>query len=370
MGITMKCRLLAGMAILSLSSLTGSAAPENHAPGSRYAILTSLPGPDGMWDYAAVGSANHRLYLAQTEHVSILDLGGSGAWTRIREPGATWHGVLPLESRGLLLATNGQAHAVMLFDERSGKSVATISTDPGHPSKLTGKMALFARLADPDALAADPKSGLIAAVNGGSGEVVFVDVDQKAAVGRVQVGGKLEFAVADGKGSLFVNVQTAHEVAVIDTRAFKVTRRIPMAGCVEPKGLAYDPGTDLLISGCDNGIAKFIIAHTGQPVVSLKIGRGADAVMIDSGRHRAFIASGTDAVLSIFDIEDPKHIALLQTLPTESGARLGAVDVQTGLLYLPSGQLGPPVAPRPWPSVQPGSFHVLVIGSNEPPRGH
>jgi DNA-binding beta-propeller fold protein YncE len=361
---TMKYRLLLGAAVLSLSAVAGDAATGNVAVGNRYAILASLPGPDGMWDDAAV--SNHRLYLTQTENISILDLGGSAAWTQIHLPAATWHDVAPLESRGLLLATNGQAHAVMMFDARSNAAVATVLTNPGHRSALTGKMALFAGLADPDALVADAKSGLVAAVNGGSGEVVFVDVDRKAVVGRAQVGGKLEFAVADGKGSLYVNVQNAHEIAVIDTLKFEVTRRIPMARCVEPKGLAYNPGTDLLIAGCDNGIAKFIIAQTGQTLASLRIGRGADAVMIDGGRHRAFVVGGDDGLLSIFDIEDPKHIALLQTLSTEKGTRLGAVDAQTGLLYLPSGKLGPPIAPRPWPSVLPGTFHVLVVGLSRP----
>ena len=364
----MKCRLLAGAVFVFLWASAGAAATSNAGVGDRYAILASLPGPDGMWDYAAVGSAERRLYLAQTENISILELGGSGSWAQIRVPGATWHGVALLESRGLLLATNGQAHALMIFDARSRETIATVLTDPGPRSALTGTMALFAGLADPDALVADPKSGLVAAVNGGSGEVVFVDVDRRAAVGRAQVGGKLEFAVADGKGSVYVNVQTAHQIAVIDTRDFKVTRRIPMAGCVEPKGLAYDPGTGLLISACDNGIAEFIAAQTGQPLVSLKIGRGADAVMLDGIRHRAFVAAGGDAMLSIFDIKDLKHIALLQTLSTEYGTRLGAVDPQTGLLYLPSGKLGPPIAPRPWPSVLPGSFHILVVGLNGPSR--
>jgi hypothetical protein len=369
MGLTMKGWLPLGAAVLSLSAFAGDAATGNGAVGNGYGILATLPGPDGMWDDATV--SNHRLYLTQTENISILDLGApaagaAAAWTQIHVPGATWHGVVPLEPRGLLLATNGQAHAVMMFDARTNEAVATVLTNPGHPSALTGKMALFAGLADPDALVADPKSGLVAAVNGGSGEVVFVDVDRKAVVGRARVGGKLEFAVADGKGNLYVNVQTAHAIAVIDTLSFKVTRRLPMPGCVEPKGLAYDAGTDLLISGCDNGIAKFIMAQTGRPLASLKIGRGADAVMIDGGRHRAFIAGGDDAVLSIFNIEDPKHIALLQMLPTEKGTRLGAVDAQTGLLYLPSGKLGPPIAPRPWPSVLPGSFHVLVVGLSQP----
>jgi DNA-binding beta-propeller fold protein YncE len=392
MKFTMKCRWSLGAVLLSLSAVASGAAIEkvvvgngtagngaavngaagNGAAGSGYGILAKIPGPDGMWDYATI--SEHRLYLAQTDNISILDLGATTAgapapaWTQIHVPGATWHGVLPLESRGLLLATNGQAHAVVMFDARTHDTVATVSTHPGRPSALTGKMALFAGLADPDALVADPKSGLVAAVNGGSGEVVFVDVDRKAVVGRARVGGKLEFAVADGKGSLYLNVQNAHSIAVIDTHTFTVTRRMTLAGCVEPKGLAYDSGTDLLISGCNNGIAKFIIAQTGQRLASMKVGAGSDAVMIDGGRHRAFVASGDDAVLSIFDIGDPRHIALLQTLSTEPGVRLGAVDAQTGILYLPSGTLGPPIAPRPWPSVLPGTFHVLVVGLNHPPQ--
>ncbi len=336
------------------------------AAGGAYSITASIPGPDGMWDYAAVGTADNRLYLAQGEHISMLDLGGSGTWTRIDLPGAMWHGAVPLDSRSLVLATNGQTHALTLFDSKSLALLGEIHTGSGTNSALSGRLAQFAVLADPDALLVEPKSGLVAAVNGRSGEVAFVDLDRAAVVGRAPVGGKLEFAVADGKGSLYVNVQTAHEIAVIDALAFRVRRRIPMTGCVEPKGLAYDPRTDLLISGCDNGIAKFILAGTGQLLASLKIGRGADAVMMDSARHRAFIASGNDAVLNIFDIQDPKRIALLQTLPTELGTRLGAIDSRTGLLYLPSGEMAPPIAPRPWPSVRPGTFHVLVVDSSQP----
>ncbi|MEP6883219.1 MAG: hypothetical protein ABJC66_00585 [Gammaproteobacteria bacterium] len=331
--------------------------------GERYAIVNSIAGPDGMWDYAAVGFAERRLYLAQSENISILQLATPEEWTRIDIAGAMWHGVVPLESRGLILATNGDAHAVAIFDSKTRAFKGMISTSPGHQSKLSGKMARFAVLADPDALVVEPKSGLVAAVNGGSGEIVFADIDQKAVVGRVHVGGKLEFAVADGRGRLYVNVQTTHEIAVIDVPALKVVQRIPMAGCVEPKGLAYDVGTDLLISACDNGIAKFIVAQSSHLAASLEIGRGADAVMLDSVRHRAFIASGNDALLSVFNIRDPQHIALLQTLVTQKGTRLGAVDPQTGLLYLPSAKLGLPIAPHPWPSAVPGSFHVLVVGA-------
>lgn len=340
-----------------------------HEPGERYSIVRRIPGPDGMWDYAAVSSDEHRLYLAQGEHISILDLeaSGSDAWSKLDAAGAMWHGVIPLETRGVILGANGQAHTLTAFDARTLQIVSSVSTSSGPRSLHTGKMAEFAVLADPDALVVEPKSGWIAAVNGGSGEVVLVDLDRQAVVGRVQVGGKLEFAVADGRGKLYVNVQTAHEIAVINVSTLKIERRIPLAGCTEPKGLAYDAATDLLISGCDNGIAKFVVAKTGTIVASRKIGRGADAVLIDQYRHRAFVPSGEDATLSIFDIRDSRHISAVQTLPTEKGARLGAVDAKTGRLYLPTATLGPPIPPRPWPSAVKGTFHVLVVSSSGEP---
>lgn len=343
--------------------------PAGHAveaihPHGRYSIVETIPGPDGMWDYATVSPDQNRLYLAQSEHISVLDLAGNHAWTRFGIAGAMWHGVVPVEARRLLVATNGRAHTLTLFDARTHAVIGVITTSSGPQSALSGRMAKFAALADPDAVVVDPKTGLAATVNGGSGEVAFVDLGRKAVVGRVVVGGKLEFAVADGDGRLYVNVQTAHEIAVIDIPTLKVVRRIPLAGCVEPKGLAYDPETDLLISGCDNGVAKFVLAKSGKVIASREIGRGADAVVIDSQRHRAFVPSGNDATLSIFDIRIPRHIVLLQNLATEKGTRLGAVDVHTGLLYLPSATLGPPVAPLPWPSAVPGTFHVLVVGNS------
>ncbi|HEY0747918.1 MAG TPA: hypothetical protein VGD63_14555 [Steroidobacteraceae bacterium] len=331
-----------------------------HSPDRLYSIVASIPGPDGMWDYAAVSSQEQRLYLAQGEYISILDLAAQ-SWARTGLPGAMWHGVAPLESRGLVLGTNGQAHALTLFDAKSRAAVSSITTSSGTKSALFGKLAKFAVLADPDALVIEPKTGLAAAVNGGSGEVVFVDLDKQTVVGRVMVGGKLEFAVTDGRGRLYVNVQTAHEIAVIDVPTFKLVRRIPLSGCTEPKGLAYDAKLDLLISGCDNGVAKFILAEKAEVVGTLAVGRSSDAVLVDEQRHRAFVPSGDDATLSIFDIHDPHRVVLMQTLRTEKGARLGAVDPQTGRVYLPSAKLGHPIPPRPWPSATPGSFHVLVI---------
>jgi DNA-binding beta-propeller fold protein YncE len=359
---------LALIAATLLSSLVPAAAADTRPDGGEYAIVGRVDGPDGMWDDAAVDATGRRLYLAQTGQISMLNLADGRTWSRVGLPSAMWHGVVPLEDRGLFIGANGQSHAVTVFDAANLALVKAIPVSTGPKSALSGRLADFAVLADPDALVIEPHTGLIAAVNGGSGEIALVDVAKGEISGRIQVGGKLEFAVADGHGRLYVNVQTAHEIAVVDVAGRRVVRRLSMRGCVEPKGLAYDRSTDLLVSGCDNGIAKFIIAHSGREVASLKTGNGADAVIIDEQRHRAFVPSPADGMLRVFDIKNPAHIRLVQTLATEPGVRLGALDPATGRLYLPAARLGPPVAPYPWPSMIPGTFHILVVAPTEAAR--
>jgi hypothetical protein len=44
------------------------------------------------------------------------------------------------------------------------------------------------------------------------------------------------------------------------------------------------------------------------------------------------------------------------------GARTVALDERTGRLYLPTAKYGPPATPGGRPTVEPGSFQVLVVG--------
>jgi hypothetical protein len=43
---------------------------------------------------------------------------------------------------------------------------------------------------------------------------------------------------------------------------------------------------------------------------------------------------------------------------------LGAVDIGSGRLYLPSAKFGPPKPPIPYPAVVPGTFEFLVVSPN------
>jgi hypothetical protein len=115
------------------------------------------------------------------------------------------------------------------------------------------------------------------------------------------------------------------------------------------------------MAACDNGFFKVIAADRGQLLASIAIGSGADAVMWDGRRRHALIASGDSGTLSVIAVRSASDIALVQTLPTPIGTRLGAVDTGSGILYLPTAKFGPPKTPIPYPSVVPGSFEILMV---------
>jgi hypothetical protein len=58
---------------------------------------------------------------------------------------------------------------------------------------------------------------------------------------------------------------------------------------------------------------------------------------------------------------------VVQNLATERGARTMTLDPKTHRIYLVTAKFGPPPAPtaaqpRPWPTVLPDTFVVLVAG--------
>jgi DNA-binding beta-propeller fold protein YncE len=324
------------------------------AAGAGYSIAGHIAGGSGgAWDYAVVDPASGKLYLAQSG-ITSLDLK-----SRVVVPGLIHanmsHGVTVLDA-GRLAVDDSAAKEVIVFDS-SGKILATISTAAENP--VSGMHAL-------DALVFEPRSGLLVAVNGESGLLLLIDPMQARVIGTVAVAGHPEFAVADGGGRVFININRAKrsEVAGIDIPARRVVKHYPLPGCEGATGLAYDASEHLLMAVCDSGVFKVLNADSGKIVAGIDVGGGADAVMWDSKRRTAFVASGDSGTLSVISLRSASDISLLQVIPTQKGTRLGAIDVSTGILYLPTAKFGPPKPPIPYPAVVPGSFEFLMIAPN------
>jgi hypothetical protein len=311
-------------------------------PQVHYHVSNRISGPDGLWDYASVDEQSRRLLVGRQGGVLALELDKPGAAAQLFASPVV-HQVLPI-GNGRLLATTGESNSLAILQDRPPTLIARVA--------VTGS--------DPDSVAYDRKTALAVTFNRGSRDVTLIDPVKAGVVGSFPLPGAPEFSVADGNGIVYVNIADKAQIAVLDLALRKVVREIPLTDCQEPTGLALDPKTHLLLSACGNGVAKFVTVE-GRDVATLRIGKAPDAAFIDARRRLAFIPSGGNGTLAVISIADPEKISLVQTLKTQPGTRTGAVDSQTGFVYLPAGRLTPPVAPAKWPSVAPGSFAIIVV---------
>lgn len=61
--------------------------------------------------------------------------------------------------------------------------------------------------------------------NGRSADATAFDAATGAGAGTIPLGGKPEFAVADGKGRVYVNVEDTSEIVSLDSKSLQVKSR-------------------------------------------------------------------------------------------------------------------------------------------------
>ena len=330
------------ISLLLSAALFAFAAPTRAADTPSYRIVDRIKVPDGSFDYANYDPATGRIYMARTDSTTVIDA-KTGKVSQLKSA-VRGHMALPIPGTSLILLPQRQG-VIRIVDAANDTVVAEI---------LAGT--------NPDGAVYDPASKLVFVMNHDSGDSTVVDPATKKSVATIEVGGELEFPVADGAGKVFVNDEAAGEIAVIDVKTRKATGRYKLAGCMAPTGMAYIPESKLLISTCENEMTKVLQADTGKEVASLKTSAGPDAVIYDARRKLVFIPAGDAGVLDVVSVADPAHIAIVQHVTTQKGTRTGAVDPTTGKVYLMAFKTDPKPAAGGRAARLPGSFEVLVVG--------
>jgi hypothetical protein len=337
---------LAGTAL----ALLAAAAPCAAQAQQPYHVAKQITlGGEGGWDYLIADGAAHRLYVSHATRVEVVDLVRDTAIGFIANtPGV--HGIAPAPDLGRGFTSNGRDSTVTIFD------LATLAT--------IGTVNVGAR--NPDAIVYDPVSRRVFTMNGGSGNATAIDAATGAVAGMVALNGRPEFAVSDGRGRIYVNLEDSSAIVAFNARTLQVEGRWPLAPCQEPSGLAMDRQHRRLFSVCGNGLMAVMDADNGRVVTTLPIGRGVDAAAFDPGTLLAFASCGADSVLTVVHEDDPGHFSVVGSVPTRRGARTMTLDPTTHRLFLSTAEFGPtpaptPERPRPRPSIVPGSFMVLVL---------
>ncbi len=329
---------LVTLAIAALAlPLLADAAPPLHEH-ARFAL-----GGDGGWDYLTVDAAARRMYVARANRVMVID---ADAGTLLGEvPGLDGaHGVVPVAAQASGYATSGKTGELVAF--RLQDRVVTGRVHVGE---------------NPDALLWEPLSQRLLVFNGKSQDVAVVDPVALAVEQTLTLGGKPEFAVSDGAGRVYVNIEDTSELVVLAVTPGKpltVLARHPLAPCQEPTGLALGPHGKRLLVGCSNRTAVVVDAHSGKVLQHFTTGAGVDAAAWDLTRGRAYV-SAREGILTV--LQD-RHgaLAALADVKTVLGSRTLAVDAKSGAVYLPAAEFTtsqPPARPQ----VLPGSFLVLVL---------
>ena len=313
------------------------------APAPNYSVSRSVAGPDGGWDYAQVDGATHRVYIAHGDVVTEIDPVHGDA---VRSFGVIMkaHAVVPIPGGTTLLVTSGRDDSVRLIDMRDGTETAKIAVG-----------------GDPDAAFYDAAAHRAVVMNAKAGTVSLIDVATARVTRTITLKPGLEFGVLGAKDTLFVNNEDANEIETANLQTGKAGVAIPLPGCTGPTGLGYDAKTAMLVSACANGKAAVVSVKSGKLVRLLDIGRGPDAVIMDSARRLAFIPCGRDGILQIIALDAADGPSVAGAVKTEAGARTGALDPADGALYLPTARFGTAGAGGGRAPMMPGSFHVLVI---------
>ena len=350
--------LLAAAALLHSQDVppAPAAATPTATPSPYYHLAATwhLPG-DGGWDYLAVDAGARRLYVARQDRIQVLDTDTGNLVGEVKGLDGA-HGVALAPRLGRGFATSGKSNTVVAFDL---KTLAPI----GDPVPVGTK---------PDAICFSPSRDRVFAFNGNSANATVIDAHSLKTLATIPLGGKPEFAVAEGGGRVFVNLEDKDEVAEIDTdpdtttnETLQVNNRYPLKQGHTPTGLSLDPDGGRLFVGCENEKMVVMATEDGTVMATLPIGKGVDATTFDARTKLAFASNGEDGTLTILDAYkvNPKVVA---SLPTKASARTLALDQKTHALYFAAADLAPATEPDQHPKPVPGSFVILKYDYDGP----
>ncbi len=333
-------------AAIGATVLTTTAVPAVAQSGMFAVVDHWKIGGDGGWDYLLADPSEHVVYVTHGPRVEIIDTktGKSvGALTGFKST----HGVALDHDGKYGYVSDGAGNAVWVFDRHTYQMGASIAAGT-----------------NPDGIVFEPATKTVWAFNGRSNDATVIDADSQKVVATIKLSGKPEFPTVDGKGNVYVNIETKNSIVKLDATAKSVIAEWPLSGCESPSGMAIDTAGHRLFSVCDGKKMAVVDYLSGKVIANPAIGDSPDAAGYDTKRNLAFSSNG-DGTLTVIDTKDPGY-KVVQTVATQKGARTMAFDAGTGRVYLVTAEMGPrpePTAtvPRPRAPVLPGSFQIIVV---------
>ncbi len=291
-------------------------APLSFSQASGYNVSGTINiGGNARWDYLSIDNLNHRLYVSNLNKVHAIDLKTDLVIGEIDSLNGV-HGIAIANEFGKGFISNGRSDTVTVFNLKNLKVLANIL--------VTGK--------NPDAIVYDPYSKRVFTFNGRSSNVTAIDAKTNKVVGTITLDGKPEFAVSNGKGKMYVNIENKSEITEFDPKTLKVLNTWSIAPGESPSGLAIDIKNNRLFAGCDNKMMVVVDAKSGKVIATPTIGEGVDACRFDPKTGYAFSSCG-EGILSIIKEVSPNKFENIDNVKTMKRARTMEIDESTHNIY-------------------------------------
>ena len=334
-------------AAVARANATARAKAETGASGYHLIAKYKLGG-EGGWDYLAMDPKMDRLFISRGTHVLVVNPKNGKVIGDI--PGLTRsHGIALAPQFNKGFASDGDPGSVVVFNYKTLKVMERLKTDT-----------------DCDGIIYDPGTKRVFTMNGDAGTSTAIDAETGTVVGTFQLGGKPEFAAADGKGHVFANLVDKSELVKIDAKNLRVEDTWPLAPCKSPSGLAIDARNERLFPGCHSGVMAFVDGDSGKVVATVPIGMGIDAARFDPGTGYAFASCG-DGTITVAHEDSPEKLTKIDMISTQRGARTMALNLKTHVIYTVTAEFGPMPPAQPGqrfrrPPIIPGTFTLLEYG--------
>jgi YVTN family beta-propeller protein len=323
------------------------------SPGS-YHLLKKYPfgAAEGStreyFDYITVDSSARRVYLSHGTEIKVIDADTGRLIGNIAGLKQS-HGVAlaPEFNRGFI--SDGGAGKAIIFDLKTLKPAGEAKADK-----------------DADAIIYDPASKRVFVMNGDPNSATVIDAKSGTVAGTIALGGAPEFAAADGKGTVYVNLEDKNEVVGIDSQKLTIKSRWPLAPAGGPTAMALDQEHRRLFSaGRDPQKLVVMDADNGHIIQSFPISAGVDAAAYEAETGLVF-ASTREGMIHIFHEDSPDKFSEVETIKTEFGAKTMGLDTKTHHIFVDTADFGPPSSPtadrpRPQRTAIPGTFRMLVF---------
>jgi DNA-binding beta-propeller fold protein YncE len=294
------CSLALFALVITIASVNTGEAQKSTAPSSSgYHLLKKIEiGGEGGWDYLTVDSSARRLYVSRGTRVMVFDADTGKSVGEIPDtPGV--HGIAIADDLGRGFTSNGRHGSVTIFELKTLKAIGKVKAGT-----------------NPDCIIYDAATHRVFAFNRGSSDVTAIEAKTGEVAGPpIALGGHPEFATADGKGMVFVNLDNKSEIVAIDSKKLVAKAHWPIAPGEDPSGMAIDRKHMRLFSVCGNKKMTVLDANSGKVIADLPIGGGTDAAGFDPETNLAFSSNG-EGTLTVVHQDSADKYTVVENVPT------------------------------------------------------